>query len=367
MTHIMHIIESLEFGGAEKVVVHLANKLSSDYKVSICLTKRSGELTKEVNDNIQVHCLNSPDRNDFSLPSQIRTLLIENKVDILHSHNWGVYLESALALRKVRYTKLVHTVHGPYMNYAPGIKSALKIKLRHMAEKHVSKYVYKIVAVSRSIEDYIKKDIKIKKSKIEIIHNGITDISEGVSRNVSDIVRFVTVGRLAKIKNQKMLLEAFSLVGSEHRNFHLTFAGDGPEMQPLVHYCKKLGLEDNVSFLGFRTDVKDVLSNNDVFLLSSDYEGISIALLESMSLSMPAIATNVGGIPDTIKNDQTGFLVPLGDVNMYSNKISEFVKNSELVKTMGMNARQFFLEEFHEDVVLNGYRSLYERCVSSNQ
>lgn len=361
----MHLIESLEFGGAEKVVVHLANKLSANNQVSICLTKRDGELISELNKDIKVFSLNSPEGNDYSLPSKINKLLKENNVDILNSHDWGVFIESALAIRKSRNVKFVHTVHGPYTNYSEGLKSKIKIKLRHIAEKYLSRYVYKIITVSDSIKEYIICDIKINKDIIETIHNGIDDISNNIIKETDNKIKLVTVGRLAKVKNYKLLLNALKKVLETTSNFHLTIVGDGPEKNELTKHCDFIGLNKYVSFLGFRRDIKNILTKNDVFVMSSSYEGISIALLESMSLSMPSIATSVGGLPESILNNETGFLVPSDDAVSYAEKVVKLIENKALIPLMGRNARELFLEEFHSDVVLSKYRKLYQKCMET--
>ena len=360
----MHVIESLEFGGAEKVVVHLANRLSEDNTVSICLTKRKGELLEELNNNINVYCLHSPEGNNFSLPQQIRDLINNHKVDILHSHDWGVYLESVLAVKKSKNTAMVHTVHGPYMSYPQGIKSSIKIWLRHLLEKKLSKHVCKIVSVSNSIKDYISQDIGIKLNKLQTIHNGINDISDNnLAKNNNDIVRFVTTGRLAKIKNHALMIMAIKKVIDKNPNIKLTIIGDGPEREAIEKAIADLQLENYIELLGFRTDVKELLKQHDVFLMSSEYEGISIALLEAMSLSMPAIATRVGGIPETIMHNKTGLLVSSGDVEGYTNAILQIIEKPERIEGMGKQARELFLKEYHEDVVLEQYRSLYKQCL----
>jgi len=365
MPHIMHIIESLEFGGAEKVVVHLANKLSINNKVSICITKRKGELINELEKTISIYFLHSPEGNDLSLPSKIRKLLINESVDILHSHNWGVFLESALAVRKTQHVKLISTIHGPYTAYSPGIKSKIKIKLRHLSEKYLSRYFYKIITVSSSIQTYIKKDINIDQLKLLTIYNGLEDIGKNIKKQKNNKVRFITVGRLAKIKNHRLMLDAFKIIMENNYGFEFTIVGDGPEKNALMKYCSNLGLDKYVKFLGFKTDVKNILLAHDVFLLSSEYEGISIALLESMSLSMPAIATSVGGIPETIINNQSGYLVSFGDTNEYAEKIKIFLTKKENINIMGHCARKYFIKAFKEDVVLKKHQILYEKCQSN--
>ncbi len=363
--HIMHIIESLEFGGAEKVVVHLANMLSEQCRVSICLTKRKGELVKQLNKDIKVHFLDTGEGNSFELPKKITRLLINESVDILHSHDWGVYLESALAVKKAKRPKLIHTVHGHYTNYPPGWRSRIKKFVRHFLEKKASKYTHKIVPVSDSIKNYIIDDIGIPADKISRIHNGIADFEKTenseINKNKTELpLRLITVGRIAKIKNYPLLINAFSLALKQNSNILLEIVGDGPELAFLKKLTEQLGITEHVQFLGFRTDISERLATNDVFVLSSDYEGISIAILEAMSLSMPVIATNVGGVPETVVHNKTGYLVENKNVEDYTNAIVKLANSSSKREALGKQARLHFEANFHESVVLKQYLALYQ-------
>ncbi len=362
MIHIMHLIESLEFGGAEKVVVHYANKLCVDYKVSICLTKRKGELIEHLTSKVNVYCLNSPEGNNFHLPFKIRDLIQHHQVDVLHTHDWGVYLEGAIAVNKTP-CKMIHTVHGSYMEYPGGLISSIKMYIRHYAERYYSKNVCKIVSVSNSIKKYIASDIKIDDSLLATIHNGIDGVEYCNKYNHQKEIRFVTTGRLAKIKNYFYLLDAFNETFKKSSDFHLTIVGDGPEKSRLETYSNTLDIKDNVTFLGFRDDIHEILSENDVYVISSNYEGVSIALLESMRIGMPSIATEVGGIPETVIDDKTGYLVTLNNVKNYSEKILRFINAPDLIKKLGVEAYKLFNNEFHEKVVLEKYRALYLQCL----
>ena len=92
MKNILHIIESLEFGGAEKVVVQLANCFSHTYNVTICTTKRSGELSSSIKTEVNYVCLNGSEGNDFSIINKIATVIGENEIDIVHIHKIHLYI-----------------------------------------------------------------------------------------------------------------------------------------------------------------------------------------------------------------------------------------------------------------------------------
>jgi len=364
MANILHVIESLEFGGAEKVVVHLANSFFDEHNVFVCATKRFGELRDQLHPDIQVFCLSGKEGNDLSVTYKILNILKEYNIDILQCHDWGVYLESVLASIIYGKSRVIHTVHGDYMPYRSGVVPYIKKSLRHLIEYLFSYKVFKIVPVSRSILDGIRDDIHIPLSKFMVIHNGIPGNShKKYTCDKETPVKLITVGRLAPVKNHKMMLDAIACVLSKGYKIQLTIVGDGPEYEKLVAYSNASGINEYVEFCGFRNDIDKLLSSNDIFLLSSDYEGISIALLESMSTGLPSIATDVGGIPDTIQHNQTGILVEKDNYQSMCNAIIYFIENNEKLVEMGNCARDYFCKNFHESVVLENYRQLYFSCL----
>lgn len=363
MLNVLHVIESLEFGGAEKVVVHLANKLCIDFNITICVTKRFGELREQLDSRIKVICLDGKEGNDLSVPFRLAKIIKSNNIQILHTHDWGVYLESALAVILARQSKIIHTVHGSYIPYANSLIPQIKKRARHLLEKLITYKTHKIVSVSGSIQQYIEDEIHIKSSKLKIIHNGIEGHSFYSNEDKSILpIRLITVGRLARVKNHVVMIDAVKCAADKGLDITLSIVGDGPEYDMLIAYVKDLGLSDRVAFLGFRTDIADLLTQHHIFVLSSDYEGISIALLEAMSIGLPAIATDVGGIPDTIVNNKTGLLVKKADSNAMCDAIEYLASNYNQLEQMGLEAHDFFINNFHENIVLEEYRQLYQEC-----
>jgi len=262
-------------------------------------------------------------------------------------------------------TKLVYTIHGHYTLFSPGIKSTIKIILRHIFEKIASYNTHILIPVSDSIKDYIKQDIKIADSKLLTIPNGISglDLSIKEERDNCTIIRFITVGRIAKVKNHEMLLNAFCLSLKKFNNIRLTIVGDGPELNNLKELSKILNITDYVEFTGFRNDIDKILANHDVFLMSSDYEGVSIAVLEAMSLAMPVIATDVGGNSQLVLDKVTGYIVEKNNKIEFSNAMNLLCNSPESITRFGSSGLNYFKKQFHEDVMLNKYMEIYESCM----
>ena len=354
---VLHLIESLEFGGAEKVAIDLANEIVKRHEVTICCVKKMGDLAGSVDPRIRVLCLEKGEGNDYSIPIRIARLLRQSRIDVLHAHNWGVFLEAAVAGMLARTSVLINTVHGPYMDYAPGAWPKLKRKMRHLLERLFAPVFFKIVTVSDSIRQYVCDEIGIPGFRLTTIHNGIqTDRLERTKRCENEVV-CITVGRLAQIKNQAMMIRAFAL--TRNAGTKLWLVGDGPERAKLEALTVELGLRARVTFVGFRHDVADLLAQSDIFLMSSDYEGVSIAVLEAMRAGLPIIGTRVGGMVETVI-ENTGILVAAGDIKAMAAALDTLIESPQRRSMLGAAGTQFLQSEFSILSMVERYEALYK-------
>lgn len=357
---ILHIIETLEFGGAEKIVISLANSMAGTHEVAICCLKRIGALGSEVDSRISVFCLDKREGNDYLLPFRLARLIWKNGYDVVHTHNWGVFLEGGLAALLARTPVLIHSVHGPYTPYPDALSSRVRISLRHFLERLLSRRFQRIAAVSDAIREYIVREIRIDPSAVITVHNGIpVGNNPPAGETGAGDVAFITVGRLAEIKNHLLMVRAFHEVLKEGAAARLIIVGDGPERANIEGFLRTNRLEGKVTLLGFRSDVGELLRGADVFVLTSRYEGISVALLEAMRAGLPVIATRVGGIPETVRDGKTGLLVGQDDLPGLVRAMRSLVQSEELRRELGRSGRDFLLEEFSLSVMNTRYSKIY--------
>lgn len=361
---VLHIIESLDFGGAEKIVVSLANGMADAHDVAICCLKHIGVLGNELDKRIQVFCLDKGEGNDFFLPLHLAALMKKNNFDVVHTHNWAVFLEGGLASILAGVRLLVHTVHGPYTEYPPSWRSRIKLALRHFLERLVSRRFYRIVAVSDAIREYMEKTIHLAAKRLLTIHNGIPATNvQPTERATREYLTFMTVGRLAVIKNHAMMLRAFAEIAKSNAHARLIIVGDGPERAKLENSIKENHLQNKISLLGFRADIDNLLRDADIFLLTSHYEGISIALLEAMRAGLPAIGTHVGGMPEIVRDGHTGILVPADDHVALIKAMTRLAGSKSLRDEMGKQAYAYFIKEFSLTTMLSRYQNLYTKTI----
>lgn len=356
---VLHVIETLEFGGAEKVLIDLANASLRVNEVAICCVKRVGGLLSKVDPRIRVTCLEKGEGNDWSVPTRLAALAREGRYDVIHAHQWGTYLECTAAALMAGRPRLVHTVHGLYTQYAPGGWSEAKKALRHWLERRGAARHEAIVTVSDSIRDYVVRDVGIGADKVTTIYNGIPDVPVPQPPLRGGRL-FFTAGRLAAVKNHAMMLRAFAQLHRQRAEVRLQIAGDGPERARLEALAAELGVADAVQFLGFRHNVTELMLAADVFLMSSHYEGISIALLEAMNCRLPVVATRVGGVPETVADGQTGLLVPDDDAAAMAAAMARLADDPALRQRLGDAGQAWQRGRFSIEATAQRYQQLYQ-------
>ena len=356
---ILHVIDTLEFGGAEKVLVALANAAAARHEVSVCCLRRTGPLARELDPRIPVFTMGKGEGDELLLPLRLGRRIAAGHHDVVHTHNWSVFIEGGIAAATARVPTVVHTVHGPYAGAAPGWLPRAKRQARHALERTVARRFGHIVAVSDAIRAYIPATVGIGARRLTTIHNGIAGAGPAPAPRDGRELTFVSVGRLDPVKNQVMMLRAFACVAQAHPQARLVLVGDGPERAPLQALAAALGLGERVRFDGFRDDVAAVLAEADVFLLSSHYEGISIALLEAMRAGLPAVATQVGGVGETVVAGHTGVLVADDDTGAFAEAMLRLAGDAALRRRMGAAAREHQQREFSLERMLQRYESLY--------
>jgi glycosyltransferase involved in cell wall biosynthesis len=355
---ILHVIDTLDVGGAEKVLIALANGFAAQHEVAICCVTRIGGLARELDSRVQAFSLGRGPGNDYLLPWRLARHIRRTGYDVVHTHNWSVFLEGGIAGVLARVPVLIHTVHGSYQALEAGPMQRLKRSLRHWLERRVARRFRHVVAVSDSIREQIPAVVGIEPERLTTVHNGVTNgaaCTQAAARGLT----FITVGRFDAIKNHELMIQAFAKVAAQFPTAKLMLVGDGPHRAPLEALVDTLGLESKVELTGFRSDVAHLLTQADVFLMSSRYEGVSIALLEAMRAGLPAVATRVGGIPETVIPDQTGLLVASEDTEGFAAAMSALAASPELRRQFGTAAREFQRREFSSSAMLERYGALY--------
>ncbi len=359
---VLQVLETLEHGGAERVVAGLANNLVPGARSAICCVKRRGELVAGLDPRVDCFLLDKGEGNDANVPFRLARLVRRDRYEVIHTHAWGVFLEGALAAWMTGASH-VHTAHGPYLIHGRGLVQRAKARLRRILERLAARRCHRLVGVSDAIAKDMREVMRLPAARIATVHNGVDSSQRGVelASPFADAggPRLITVGRLDGIKQQQLMLEALARLRDRFPGARLVIVGDGPERPHLERRVRELRLASMVCFLGFRNDVARLLAEADVFLLSSRYEGISIALLEALRAGVPVIATRVGGVPETVDDGDSALLFETGDVAGLAAAIERLAVSPDLVAKLVINGRDRVRDHFSTEVMVGAYERIY--------
>lgn len=374
---ISHIINSLEIGGAEKVLINIVNN-ENYHKVKILVYSLSNNnpLKSELNKKIYFKNYKKFPVFDFFLVCKLIKEFRKKHIEIVHIHSWGIFPEVFLAafFAKIPYKILMDhgrvNIDGQLLNKKNVIYNFFKNKILSIFINNTNAFI----AVSNDIKIKISKEMNISPNKIFVVHNGISipsnkkDTIEPNSKLFNlisaenDCYNICCVGRLVKIKNYSTLIEAFSLLRGNTHKTKLFIVGDGPDRIILETLIQKLDLADSVFLTGFTNDVQSILIRCNLFVIPSYYEGISISLLEAMANGLPVIASDVGGNKEIIEHRTNGFLFnPYNKFELYKYML-EIIDNIELNRFFSQNNKTKIINNFSIDIALKKYHMIYESC-----
>jgi glycosyltransferase involved in cell wall biosynthesis len=179
-----------------------------------------------------------------------------------------------------------------------------------------------------------------------------------------DAIVFACVGRLEPQKNPLLLLQSFAALNDPRTR--LILCGDGSLSEPLAAYTKANGLEGRVRFLGKRNDIPECLAASDVFVLSSNWEGNPLAVMEAMAAGLPVISTAVGGVPELVQSGTHGLLAPAGDCAAFTNAMRVLADDPSTRAAMASAARARATADFALERMAHGYMSLYRSALAAS-
>lgn len=352
---IVQVIPDLGLGGAEIMVEALCNELRtfghevhvvSLYTVYTPITERLEQ------SGICVHYLNKNKGFDFSLILKLRKLIKKVNPEIIHTHLYSLPY-SMLATLFLRISKRVHTIH----NLANKEVSKNKRLINSIFYKYFSVIP---VAISPLVKKSIIEEYNISSQKVPIVYNGI-DLSKCKPKNsydfAKDDISILHIGRFSEQKNHEMLLKSYKKVLIKHKNLKLNLIGDGEKREEIENIARTLDISRHISFLGLKSTVYDFLNEADIFILPSRWEGMPITIIEAMASALPIVATNVGGIPDMIKDNYSGLLVDV-DEDRLAEALNELITKYDKREKFGRNAVKES-EKFSSQRMANEYVKIY--------
>jgi glycosyltransferase involved in cell wall biosynthesis len=255
---------------------------------------------------------------------------------------------------------VVFTAHG--WAFSEGVPFSQRLVALPL-EKLVSLVSDRIVCVSRYDYDLALRSYVALARQMVIVHYGIEDVPSCLWSTPAQPgpAKIIMVARFSPQKNQMDLLSAFSALKG---NPTLIFVGDGPLLEKCRAKARILKLTPGVQFLGERHDVADLLAQSHIAVLSSNWEGLPISILEAMRAGLPVVATRVGGVPELVEDGITGYLVPPHDPRALATALQRLLDSPEDRHRMGQRGREKMLRQFSVECMvaktLEVYRDVLE-------
>jgi colanic acid/amylovoran biosynthesis glycosyltransferase len=275
----------------------------------------------------------------------------------LHVHFGGAVSTVAMLAAEAWGFDYSMTIHGPEEFY-----EAEQCYLPRKIER--AKFIFCISDFCRS--QLMKYSHPVHWNKMHVVRLGVdTEEFRPVSREPKVPLQIVCVGRLVAAKGQHILLQAFSRVRSKGQAVHLTYIGDGPDRTSLEREVAEYRLGEHVTFRGAlnHDQTREQMAKADIFALASFAEGIPVALMEAMAMGIPCVSTSVAGIPELIRDNVDGLLVPPSSAESFASAIESLVLDHALRERLGTTGRAHVVEHYNLPVNLNLLASKFERCL----
>ena len=333
---ILQVIPYFCFGGAETMCENLTyalKKLGHQVTVVSLYAERTPISERMEAAGVRILYLDKKLGLDLSMVPKLAKIMAQEKPDAVHTHLDVIkYAVAAARLKGIR--RCVHTVHNVADKEAEG-------RLQKLINGTYFRLGWSVpVALSPEVRDSIVSFYGLPGKKVPVIFNGV-DLSRCLPKTEygAEELRLVHVGRFNEQKNHRGLLDAFALVKQSLPGCRLDLLGDGELREETETYAQQLGLRDSVNFLGNRGNVYPYLQAADIFLLPSRYEGMPMSILEAMGTGLPVVASAVGGVPDMLKDGESGLLVSQ-DPRDVADAVLKLAGDPRLRARLGQNAKQ---------------------------
>lgn len=362
---VAHVIWSLGLGGAEQVVLGLVRNMDrSRYRpVVICLDDKGPFAAGAVEAGVPVLELKKKRGADLLLPFRLAALFREHKVKLVHTHLFNGHLWGRLAAL-IAGLPVVSTEHG--MDH-------WRTPFHHVLDTVLTLKNSRVIFVSEEARAFYRARVPAFKGRDRVFFNGI-ETKRFSGRGSRDKTRSAfgfkpgtwvvgTAGRFVAEKRHDVFFAALKSLRAQGLDAKGLVIGAGPLQDSVENAVKDLGLSEHVVLTGVRQDLPDLYPAMDVFMLSSDREGLPITILEAMAAGVPVVSTNVGGIHACVRPGETGWLVPAGNAEALALAVYEAYSDAVQTRLKTEAARNRVNSEFSVEAMSAQYETLYDEVL----
>lgn len=349
---VLHLIAPAHFGGAERVVLNLAESIdSSRFKIMVGSFVNARFPENEFLARAQ----------EKRIPNTVfwlrRTLDLDNiprvvrfirarEAAIVHTHGYRSDIVGLIAAR-LSGRPVVATIHG----FVP-IDS--RLRLYEQCDRFALRFFDRVLPVSDQIRQSLSQS-GVRRDRMTTIRNSVVSGGDGRGNGPAGSLRLIKhdgdfligiVGRLSPEKNIPGFLEVARELSGKYDHLRFVVVGDGPDRECLEGLTMRLGLDGKVRFTGFVEEMEGVYSSLDMLVIASSTEGIPLTVLEAMKQGIPVVSTRVGGIPEVIDHGVDGLMVEPGDTGGLCRAVETLVLDSNRYMMISRNAQRKVLRDF---------------------
>jgi glycosyltransferase involved in cell wall biosynthesis len=358
---VIHLVESLDIGGIERIVQMLANHDEVGVRAEVLCASRGGPIADEIRSlGTPVKILEISSYYPAGIV-RIARAIRKTRPDVVHSHGHfaGVLARAAALWSGV--PVVIHHLHT--------IDTTLRRRHRRL-ERLLARATTTVICCSRAVERHAHQDLHLPGPLTRTIPNGIDPLRalkpEDARARLGDPRRPVIgcIGALAPHKGQEVLLTALERLPTDLTAGTLVLIGDGPERALLESRVRRAGHGWSVRFLGLRPDARSLLPALDLVVVPSiDREGFSLSALEAMDASLPVVASRVGGLPEVVEDGVTGLLVRPSDPDALAAGIATILQRIEVGPRLGSAGRRRVDRSFRGEAMARRLMDIYREAL----
>ena len=364
-TRILQLVSSLTVGGAEQIVLNLAERVNPrQFETFVCSLSRIGQNSLQPafeKVGIPTLALNSQHFYNMQLVRAVQRYVREQQIDLIHTHLTDADIIGRLVGRWSK-IPVLSTLHNMPFNYARQRRD------RYWLERFTARYwATHLVTVSPKIRELFISEWHIPPARISAINNSVQmepflAVEEGVlaTREFPGPV-ITNVARFNPQKAQEVLLAAAAQVIAKLPQAHFLLVGRGHMEPALRQQAQELGIANNVIFTGVRHDIPNILAQSEIFALSSRWEGVPLSVIEAMAAARPVVVTAVGGNTELVESGLSGLVVPPDSPGALAEALLTLLQDKERRLALGRSARHRVRHLFSPEQFIHQYELLYRR------
>ena len=304
---------------------------------------------------------------------QLKELIQREKYDVIHCNTPIGGVLGRILGKKCKVEKVIYQAHGFHF-----YKGAPKINwmIYYPIEKLLARYTDALITINQEDFELSKNEFKLRNNGkiyyvpgvgIDTTQYKIEEKSRLAKRNELSLndndVALISMGDLIERKNYDIAIRA--VAEANNPAIHYFVCGKGPEEKNLLAIAKNLGVSEKLHFLGFRSDIKELLAASDIFLFTTKQEGLPRSMMEAMASGLPCVASRIRGNTDLLQNVEGGYLCDINDISTYAEKLNMLACDGELRQKMGRN-NLHTIERFRTGTVTDAIRNIYKAEIGEN-